>query len=162
MDGTEFDSLHKRGKPATFAPSQVVKGWYEALQIMGEGAKYQLFLPSELGYGDSQRGAHITPGAVLIFELELLKVEGEPPATARIWTEETLAASEFMTAPAEPPPHVAKGKRVQVIGLESKPEFNDQLGTVTGWDASRGRAGVQLDSGPSFALKPGNLWPVND
>jgi FKBP-type peptidyl-prolyl cis-trans isomerase FklB len=74
VDGTEFDSSYKRGQPATFAPNQVIRGWTEAMQLMGEGAKWELYIPSELAYGDSQRGAHITPGAVLVFELEILKV----------------------------------------------------------------------------------------
>merc|ERR1712195_157546 len=78
-DGTEFDSSYKRGKPTTFAPNQVVSGWTEAMQLMKQGEKWELFLPSELAYGESKRGQHITPGAVLVFELEILKVnEGGP------------------------------------------------------------------------------------
>eukprot|EP00967_Tisochrysis_lutea_P150463 scaffold291215_cov35-Tisochrysis_lutea.AAC.1 len=60
--------------------SQVVKGWTEAMQLMGEGDKWELYLPSELAYGDRQRGKFITPGAVLIFELEMLEVKGESKA----------------------------------------------------------------------------------
>merc|ERR1719162_664749 len=62
IDGTEFDSSYKRGQPTSFAPNQVVKGWTEAMQLMHEGDKWQLFLPSELAYGESQRGPHISPG----------------------------------------------------------------------------------------------------
>jgi FKBP-type peptidyl-prolyl cis-trans isomerase FklB len=84
IDGTEFDSSYKRGAPTTFAPNQVIKGWTEAMQLMSEGAKWELYIPSELAYGNSQRGAHITPGAVLLFQLELLEVKGAaqplPPA----------------------------------------------------------------------------------
>eukprot|EP00286_Rhodomonas_abbreviata_P018094 CAMPEP_0181305814 /NCGR_PEP_ID=MMETSP1101-20121128/9945_1 /TAXON_ID=46948 /ORGANISM="Rhodomonas abbreviata, Strain Caron Lab Isolate" /LENGTH=162 /DNA_ID=CAMNT_0023411785 /DNA_START=50 /DNA_END=538 /DNA_ORIENTATION=- len=88
IDGTEFDSSYKRGKPTTFAPKQVVKGWTEAMQLMGEGDKWQLFLPSELAYGDRQRGQFITPGAVLVFELEILTVNGsEEAGTAKIKAE---------------------------------------------------------------------------
>lgn len=76
IDGTEFDSSYKRGSPTTFAPNQVVKGWTEAMQLMGEGDKWELYLPSELAYGDMQRGPHIKPGAVLVFTLEMLKVNG--------------------------------------------------------------------------------------
>merc|ERR1712205_124719 len=76
IDGTEFDSSYKRGQPTTFAPNQVVKGWTEAMQLMGEGDKWELYLPSELAYGDRQRGKFITPGAVLVFTLELLEVKG--------------------------------------------------------------------------------------
>lgn len=73
-DGQEFDSSYKRGKPSTFAPNQVIKGWTEAMQLMKEGDKWQLFIPSELAYGDSQRGQFITPGALLLFDIEILKV----------------------------------------------------------------------------------------
>mmetsp|Transcript_21701 Transcript_21701/g.36280 ORF Transcript_21701/g.36280 Transcript_21701/m.36280 type:complete len:159 (+) Transcript_21701:70-546(+) len=76
VDGTEFDSSYRRGQPTTFAPNQVVKGWTEAMQLMKEGDKWELTLPSELAYGDMQRGQHITPGAVLVFELEIIKVLG--------------------------------------------------------------------------------------
>jgi FKBP-type peptidyl-prolyl cis-trans isomerase FklB len=75
IDGTEFDSSYKRGKPTTFAPNQVIKGWTEAMQLMKEGDKWQLFIPSELAYGDSQRGQFITPGAVLLFDIEIIKVK---------------------------------------------------------------------------------------
>ncbi|KAL3762084.1 hypothetical protein ACHAWU_003823 [Discostella pseudostelligera] len=74
IDGTEFDSSYKRGQPLTFAPNQVIRGWTEAMQLMKEGAKWELYIPSELGYGDSGAGGAIPGGAVLVFTLELLKV----------------------------------------------------------------------------------------
>jgi len=77
IDGTEFDSSYRRGQPLTFAPNQVIKGWTEAMQLMKEGGKWELYIPSELGYGDRGAGALIPGGAVLIFELELLKVKGD-------------------------------------------------------------------------------------
>merc|ERR1719319_787169 len=52
MDGTEFDSSYSRGTPSTFAPNQVIKGWTEAMQLMAEGDKWELYIPSELAYGD--------------------------------------------------------------------------------------------------------------
>ena len=76
IDGTEFDSSYKRGRPSTFAPNQVVKGWTEAMQLMKEGDTWELYLPSELGYGDRDRGAFIKGGDVLVFTLEMLKVKG--------------------------------------------------------------------------------------
>ena len=76
IDGQEFDSSYKRGQPSTFAPNQVIKGWTEAMQMMKEGDKWELYIPSELAYGESQRGQYITPGAVLVFELEIVKVKG--------------------------------------------------------------------------------------
>ena len=74
LDGTEFDSSYSRGSPSTFAPNQVIKGWTEAMQLMKEGDKWELVIPSELAYGDRQMGADITPGAVLVFTLEMIKV----------------------------------------------------------------------------------------
>ena len=77
IDGTEFDSSYKRGKPTTFAPNQVIRGWTEAMQLMVEGDKWQLALPSEIAYGDRQMGRHITPGAVLLFDIEIIKCNGQ-------------------------------------------------------------------------------------
>jgi len=77
IDGTEFDSSYKRGEPLTFAPNQVIAGWTEAMQLMKEGAKWELYIPSELAYGDHGAGGLIPGGAVLKFELELLKVKGD-------------------------------------------------------------------------------------
>jgi FKBP-type peptidyl-prolyl cis-trans isomerase len=75
VDGGEFDSSYQRGQPATFALNQVIKGWTEGLQLMQEGAKWQLVVPPDLGYGDrGTPGGPIGPDAVLIFEIELLSV----------------------------------------------------------------------------------------
>lgn len=76
IDGTEFDSSYSRGQPTSFAPNQVVRGWTEAMQLMSEGSKWELYLPADLAYGSSQRGALIKPNSVLVFTLELLKVNG--------------------------------------------------------------------------------------
>ena len=75
IDGTLFDSSIKRGQPAVFGVNQVIKGWTEALQLMGEGAKWKLYIPSELGYGAQGAGEMIPPYSTLIFEVEILKVE---------------------------------------------------------------------------------------
>ena len=75
IDGTEFDSSHKRGQPATFQVSGVIPGWTEALQSMKEGAKWQLFVPSNLAYGERGAGREIGPNAALIFEVELISVK---------------------------------------------------------------------------------------
>jgi FKBP-type peptidyl-prolyl cis-trans isomerase FklB len=78
IDGTEFDSSYSRGQPATFAVNAVIRGWTEALLMMKEGSKWQLFVPAELGYGEHPRpGGKIGPDAVLIFEVELLEVKGK-------------------------------------------------------------------------------------
>ena len=73
--GVEFDSSHKRGAPAKFRPSDVIAGWKEALRMMKEGEKWELVLPPDLAYGKRKVGKHITPDSVLVFEIELVKVE---------------------------------------------------------------------------------------
>lgn len=74
LDGTVFDSSYDRGEPITFPLNGVIKGWTEGLQLMSEGSKYILYIPSDLGYGDRGAGGQIKPGATLIFEVELLEV----------------------------------------------------------------------------------------
>ena len=75
IDGTEFDSSYKRGQPATFPVSGVIPGWTEALQLMGEGAKWQIFVPSNLAYGERGAGIAIGPSATLIFEIEIISIQ---------------------------------------------------------------------------------------
>ncbi len=77
IDGTEFDSSYKRNEPATFPVQGVIKGWQEALPLMKEGAKWQVYIPSDLGYGARGAGAAIGPNQVLIFDIELLSVKAE-------------------------------------------------------------------------------------
>lgn len=74
IDGTLFDSSVKRGQPAVFGVSQVIPGWVEALQLMSEGAKWRLYIPSELGYGAHGAGEMIPPHSTLIFDVELIEV----------------------------------------------------------------------------------------
>jgi FKBP-type peptidyl-prolyl cis-trans isomerase FklB len=74
-DGTEFDSSYRRGKPATFPVSGVIPGWTEALQLMEEGAKWQVVIPSKLAYGEQGSGQAIGPNATLIFEVELISIQ---------------------------------------------------------------------------------------
>jgi len=75
VDGTEFDSSFSRSQPATFQLDRVIKGWTEGVQLMKPGAKYKLFVPSELAYGP-RGGGKIPPNATLIFEVELLSIGG--------------------------------------------------------------------------------------
>lgn len=74
IDGTMFDSSVKRGEPATFGVTQVIPGWVEALQLMPEGAKWKLYIPSDLAYGAQGAGQSIPPHSTLVFEVELLKI----------------------------------------------------------------------------------------
>jgi len=75
LNGKEFDSSYKRGQPATFPVSGVIKGWTEALQLMPVGSKWQLFIPPDMAYGDRGAGNDIAPGATLIFEVELISIQ---------------------------------------------------------------------------------------
>ena len=74
LDGNVFDSSYQRGEPAVFGVNQVIKGWTEALQLMPEGAKWTLFIPSEMAYGAQGAGQVIPPHSALIFDVELLKI----------------------------------------------------------------------------------------
>lgn len=74
IDGTVFDSSVERGVPATFGVTQVIPGWVEALQLMKVGAKWRLFIPSQLAYGPQGAGNIIGPNSTLIFDVELLKI----------------------------------------------------------------------------------------
>ena len=77
LNGTEFDSSYKRGQPATFPVSGVIKGWTEALQLMPVGSKWQLFIPSDLAYGERAPGPEIGPDSTLVFEVELLSIQNK-------------------------------------------------------------------------------------
>ena len=84
-DGSVFDSSVRRGRPATFAPNQVIKGWTEAMQLMREGDKWELTIPSELAYGARGSPPKIPGGSALVFELELLKVKRPSALTIGGW-----------------------------------------------------------------------------
>src|SRR5580700_10188710 len=80
IDGKEFDSSYKRGQPATFPVTGVIKGWTEALQLMPVGSKWQLVVPSDLAYGERGQGPDIGPNATLIFEVELISIKSKDQA----------------------------------------------------------------------------------
>ena len=74
LDGTEFDSSHRRNQPSNFRVNALIRGWSEGLQRMKPGAKWQLFIPAKLAYGDRSTTSGVPPNSVLVFEVELLKV----------------------------------------------------------------------------------------
>ena len=94
ISGKEFDSSAKRPQPSKFPVTGVVKGWTEALQMMKVGSKWELYLPSDLAYGDRGFGQNIEPGTMLIFEMELLGIEA--PATP------AAAPTAAMSKPSQP------------------------------------------------------------
>ena len=75
IDGTEFDSSYARGEPIELGLNQVIKGWQETLQLMSVGSKWQVFIPSELAYGERGAGRAIEPNSTLIFDIELLSIK---------------------------------------------------------------------------------------
>jgi FKBP-type peptidyl-prolyl cis-trans isomerase len=83
VNGTEFDSSYKRGQPATFPVTGVIKGWTEALELMPVGSKWQLFLPAELAYGERGPSPEIGPNSTLIFEVELLSIQAKEEEKAK-------------------------------------------------------------------------------
>ena len=85
INGTEFDSSYKRGEPATFPVTGVIKGWTEALQLMPVGSKWQLFIPPDLAYGPrGTPGGPIGPNATLVFEVELISIKDKNPPPDKV------------------------------------------------------------------------------
>lgn len=112
LDGTEFDSSYKRNEPATFPVNRVIKGWTEALLMMKPGAKYQLFIPSNLAYGERAVGKDIGPNSTLLFDVELIGIKPPdptptppPPGSANKPSSPAAAAppAPITKAPSAPP-----------------------------------------------------------
>jgi FKBP-type peptidyl-prolyl cis-trans isomerase FklB len=101
-DGTEIDNSDKHGQPATFRVNSVFKGWQEAFKSMKPGAKWELFVPPELGYGNNAPPS-IPTGALLIYEIELLRVEAAPPMDAAAAAAAKHSAIAVKAGAAHPP-----------------------------------------------------------
>jgi len=104
IDGTEFDSSYKRGQPATFPVNGVIKGWTEALQLMKVGSKYQLWIPSNLAYGERSVSPELGPNATLIFEVELTDAKAPPPPAPPGSPKAPPPAASRGTPPSAPSP----------------------------------------------------------
>jgi FKBP-type peptidyl-prolyl cis-trans isomerase FklB len=94
--GETFDSSYARGSPTSFAPNQVIKGWTEAMQLMVEGDKWEMYIPSELGYGDRGSPPKIGGGDVLVFTMEIIKIKGakKPASKCDVKTYEGCSEKE--------------------------------------------------------------------
>merc|ERR1712060_143152 len=125
----DFDSGYKRGSTTTFAPNQVIKGWTEAMQLMVEGDKWEMYIPSELGYGDGGQGGKIKGGDVLVFRMEIVKIKGAKkpadkcdPATGQGCNDKQKAYVDKQ-GKATPEKRKAELKRLEGMqGGEMKPE----------------------------------------
>ncbi len=96
IDGSVFDSSYQRGSPTSFAPNQVIKGWTEAMQLMVEGDKWELYIPSELAYGERGSPPKIPPSSTLIFVMEMIEIEGDkvPAVSCDVVTQEDCTDKE--------------------------------------------------------------------
>jgi len=118
LDGTEFDSSYKRGKPATFNVGQIIKGWTEALQLMPVGSKWQLYIPSSLAYGERGNGP-VGPNSTLIFDVELVSIEPKPqPPQPKL---EPVGPAGQPAVPPQPQPQ-AQPQAAPQAPPQSKPQ----------------------------------------
>jgi FKBP-type peptidyl-prolyl cis-trans isomerase FklB len=120
IDGTEFDSSIKRGQPASFPVTRVIKGWTEALEMMKVGSKWELFIPSDLAYGTNGSGSKIAPNATLIFNVDLLSIQPpaqpvQPAATVAPATSAPVTSDIIKVPSAE---EMKKGAKIEVIKKE--------------------------------------------
>jgi FKBP-type peptidyl-prolyl cis-trans isomerase FklB len=114
IDGTEFDSSAKSGQPLVRPANMLIKGWTEALQLMKPGAKWQLFIPPELAYGERGAGAQVGPNATLIFEMELVSFKPPPPPPTAPPVQPVT--SDIIKVPSKE--ELEKGAKIQIL----KPE----------------------------------------
>jgi FKBP-type peptidyl-prolyl cis-trans isomerase len=114
IDGTEFDSSAKSGQPLVRPANMLIKGWTEALQLMKPGAKWQLFIPPDLAYGERGSSAQIGPNATLIFEMEL--VSFKPPSPPPAVPPAQPVVSDIIKVPSKE--ELEKGAKIQIL----KPE----------------------------------------
>lgn len=142
VDGSEFDNSYTRGQPATFKVTGVIKGWTEALQLMKPGAKWQLFVPSNLAYGPGGRPG-IPPNSMLIFEVELLSVKHAPPPSAS-------APPPAPSAPSAPAIHTASVPLTSdIIKVPSEEERKKgaQIETIKAEDLEKEKARAAAAAG---------------
>ena len=116
LDGTEFDSSYKRGEPATMSLARVIKGWQEAVALMKPGAKWELFIPAALAYGENGSGKQIGPNAALQFEIELVSFKSPPPPPMPPTKPAEPVTSDIIKVPSKA--EMDKGAKIEVLKKE--------------------------------------------
>jgi FKBP-type peptidyl-prolyl cis-trans isomerase FklB len=124
INGTEFDSSYTRGQPAQFPVGKVIHGWTEALMHMKVGAKWQLFIPSELAYGQAGFGSRIQPNTTLVFEVELLSVKHPVSAPVAVPTPMT---SDIIKVPSAE--EMKNGAQIETLKPEDVQKLQSQSQT---------------------------------
>jgi FKBP-type peptidyl-prolyl cis-trans isomerase FklB len=131
-DGTTFDSSYARGSPTSFAPNQVIKGWTEAMQLMVEGDKWEMYIPSELGYGDRGSPPKIGGGDVLVFTMEILKIKGNKVPASRCDVKSLEGCSdkekEYVTKQSEKGKEKIVSELTRLNGMKGGSMKDDKLG----------------------------------
>ena len=120
IDGTVFDSSRDRGQPAIFGVDQVIRGWTEALQLMKEGDRWELFIPSGLAYGERGSRPRIGPNAVLVFDVELISVLPRPLPPPR-----PPVTSDIIRVPSKE--EMEKGEQIEVIKADQVEAYRERL-----------------------------------
>ena len=123
VDGTEFDSNAKSGQPYTTAANRVIRGWTEALTRMKPGAKWQLFIPSDLAYGERGFGQKIAPNNALLFDLELVSFKPAPPAPSAPAIAQPLTSDIIKVPSLE---EMKKGAKIETIKAEDVEKLQKQ------------------------------------
>lgn len=125
INGDKFDSSYDRGSPTSFAPNQVIKGWTEIMQLMVEGDKFEIYISSELGYGERGSPPKIQGGDALIFIMEMIEIEGDkvPAVLCDVVTMESCSDKEKAYI------EKAKGKFQDKSAMQAE---IDRIGRVSG------------------------------
>eukprot|EP00927_Polykrikos_kofoidii_P084348 TRINITY_DN885_c0_g1_i1.p1 TRINITY_DN885_c0_g1~~TRINITY_DN885_c0_g1_i1.p1 ORF type:complete len:239 (-),score=53.71 TRINITY_DN885_c0_g1_i1:117-833(-) len=134
---SEFDSSYKRGSPTSFAPNQVIKGWTEAMQLMVEGDKWEMYIPSELGYGDGGSGAKIKGGDVLIFRMEILKIKGNKKPADKCDVDSLVGCTDKQKAYVEKQQKATAEKRKTEVARLKGMQGGEMKADAKNWLLSR-------------------------
>jgi FKBP-type peptidyl-prolyl cis-trans isomerase FklB len=123
VDGAEFDSSAKAGKPKELPVGRVFRGWSEALKLMKTGSKWQLFIPAELAYGQNGMSSAIPPDAAVIMEIEILAVQhpNPQPASAPPPTANPPLTSDIVKVPSAE--EMSKGAKIEIIKSEDVQKY---------------------------------------